>query len=570
MNSTAKVGMNSVHSMASKLYLAIGGVALLIVAVLAWNGYSLKEAALEQAGLSAARAALGSAANARMFYASEVVPKAKTKGLNIAHLFKGKEDAIPLPATLISALADADKSGNGLRLYSRHPFAFRKAEETRRDAFEEEALAWLEKNPTGEFHRLEHRDGQSVMRLAKADIMVNETCVNCHNSHPDSPKRDWKLGDMRGVLAVAIPVGAVERQIVSRFQWVAVILTVCFMLGAAIVFLVVRGIRRSLKAVVDAAEQAADNDDFSRTVPETGTRETVRVGQALNQLLQKFRSIVADTKTSSDGIAGASRALATASGQVMRSSATQSDASSSVAAAVEQASVSVSETSANAQNANEVVDKARAGIGHALAVMAETVVNVNGIAGLLHASGANVEQLNQSSQKIGGIVRVIKEIADQTNLLALNAAIEAARAGEQGRGFAVVADEVRKLAERTSQATQEIAGLIGDIQSQIGGTVIGMQQANEQTTKSLTLVGATETALRGIDQDSGEVAMNVQIIVDALKEQDAAIQQVASNIERIANMTEENSAAAASSSDTAAQLDGMANRLRDSVARFRV
>jgi methyl-accepting chemotaxis protein len=562
-------GKNNPHSLASRLFLAAGCVTLLIMAALAWNGLALKNAALEQSGLSAARAALASAANSRMFYAREIVPKATTRGLGIHHEFKDKEDAIPVPASLIGALADSDKSGNGLRLYSKYPFTFRTAAKARLDAFEEEALAWLEKNPKGEFYRIESRDGQPFMRLATADIMVNDTCVNCHNSHPDSPKRDWKVGDLRGALAVSIPVGVVEAQIVSRFQWVAAILALCFALGAVIIFLVVRSVCRSLENIADAAEHVVASDDFTRAAPETGTLETIRVGQALNHLLQKFRGIIADAKTSGDAITDASRALATASEQVTRSSATQSDASSAVATAVEEASVSVSETAANAQSTNEIVGKARAGIERALTVMSDTVTNVNGIASLIRESGTSVGLLDQSSKQIGGIVQVIKEIADQTNLLALNAAIEAARAGEQGRGFAVVADEVRKLAERTSQATQEIAGLIGEIQTQIGDTVIGMQQANEQTAKSLTLVGATETALRGIDQNSGEMAMNVQGIVDALRQQDMAIQQVASNIERIARMTEDNSAAAASSSDTAVQLDVMANRLRDSVARFR-
>jgi methyl-accepting chemotaxis protein len=338
----------------------------------------------------------------------------------------------------------------------------------------------------------------------------------------------------------------------------------------AVSFWVARGVRRPLEAVVAAVEHAVAHDDFTRGAPEEGTLETARAGQALNRLMQKFRDIIADAKRSSDGIADAARQLATASEQLTRSSAAQAEASASVAAAVEEASVSVSETASNAQSANAVVVRAREGVERALAAMQETVGNVNAIAALIHASGESVGALDRSSQKIGGIVQVIKEIADQTNLLALNAAIEAARAGEQGRGFAVVADEVRKLAERTSKATEEIAGLIRDIQGQIGGTVTGMQQANAQAEGSLTLVGGTESALRGVDADSGEVAQNVRSIADAIREQDAAVQQVAANIEKIAQMTEENSAAAAAAAQTAQQLDGLAGRLRGAVARYRV
>lgn len=212
--------------LAAKLLLSAGGIMAVIVAMLAWNGFALKDAALEQAGLAAASSALKAAEEARTFYAREIVPKAGAKGVHIRHDFQGKDDAIPVPATLIRALAESDKSGNGLRLYSRQPFSFRKGEETRLDAFEEEALGWLEKNPTGTFHRIERRDGMPVMRLAKADIMVSETCTNCHNSHPDSPKRDWKVGDVRGALAVSIPIGAMETKIVDRFGMAALLLAV--------------------------------------------------------------------------------------------------------------------------------------------------------------------------------------------------------------------------------------------------------------------------------------------------------------------------------------------------------
>ncbi|MDP2760160.1 MAG: methyl-accepting chemotaxis protein [Sideroxyarcus sp.] len=341
-------------------------------------------------------------------------------------------------------------------------------------------------------------------------------------------------------------------------------------IAVAVSVWVARSVNRPLKAVVDAAEYAVAHDDFTRGIPAGGTQETARVGQAINHLMEKFRSIIADATRSSEGITDASSALAASSSQVNKSSSAQSDAAATVAAAVEEVSVSVSETAANARSAGEIVEKSRAGIENTLAVMTETVQNVNGIAALIRESDANVGRLDDSSKKIGGIIQVIREVADQTNLLALNAAIEAARAGEQGRGFAVVADEVRKLAERTSNATTEIASLIGGIQSHVGETVSGMQQANTQVTESLELVGRTETALRRIGDDSREVASNVQNIVDAIREQDAAIHQVAANIEKIAQMAEENSVTATSNNDTAVQLDKLSGALKEAVIRFKV
>jgi len=262
--------------------------------------------------------------------------------------------------------------------------------------------------------------------------------------------------------------------------------------------------------------------------------------------------------------------LALSSNEVKENSTVQSTAAESVAAAVEQSSVSISETSSNAQAAAKLVVNARNDSKQAGEVMKNTVEKMTDVAQLIRQSGDSVLRLDVNSKKIGSIVQVIRDIAEQTNLLALNAAIEAARAGEQGRGFAVVADEVRKLADRTGASTGEIAALIKSIQDEIGGTVTSMQQANIHAAESLELVNNSSNALHTMDEEEQEVANDVQSISDALAEQDAAIRQVAVNIEQIAQMTESNHAAASKNNLTASELDDLAAQLRNLVSSYKV
>jgi len=358
----------------------------------------------------------------------------------------------------------------------------------------------------------------------------------------------------------------------SRTQLIAT-LGVCvlaILLTIVVSFRVARGISTPLQEMVKFAERFISENDFSGNVPEHGAAEVVRAGNALNHLIGKFRDIIVETKQSSDKITVAAHSLAFSSNEVKDNSLVQSTAAESVAAAVDESSVSISETSINAKAAADLVIQARQDSESAGLVMQETVDKMDGVAKLIRESSDSVQHLNESSQKIGNIVQVIKDIADQTNLLALNAAIEAARAGEQGRGFAVVADEVRKLAERTGSSTGEIASLIQSIQEEIGGTVVSMQQANEHAEVSLGFVNKSANALKKIDAHDIEVSGDVQNISDALAEQDSAIRQVAVNIEQIAKMTESNNNAATRNNQTAAELDDLASQLRNSVSVYKV
>jgi len=365
---------------------------------------------------------------------------------------------------------------------------------------------------------------------------------------------------------------AAALQQASRTQLIAVLLggLVAVLLTIVVSYWVAKSIGTPLNEMVSFTEKAIADNDFSGKVPEHGASEVVRTGKALNHLIEKFRKIILETKNSSEQITEAAHVLAISSNEVKENSIVQSSAAESVAAAVEESSVSISETANNAQAAAELVIHARKDSENAGRIMQETVVKMDDVAKLIRDSGDSVHHLDESSQKIGHIVQVIKEIADQTNLLALNAAIEAARAGEQGRGFAVVADEVRKLAERTGLATGEIAALIKAIQDDIGGTVVSMQQANMNAASSLELVNKSADALQQIDKDDVEVSNDVMSISNALAEQDAAIRQIAVNIEQIAQMTESNNNASTANNTTASELDGLALQLRNSVAVYKV
>ena len=331
-----------------------------------------------------------------------------------------------------------------------------------------------------------------------------------------------------------------------------------------------RSISGPMEAAVGEAEYAVTHNDFTRQLATDGATEVVRVAQAFNSLFQKFRQTLQETAASGAQIAAAADDLVRSSAEVDQTASHAADSTSTVAAAVEQVSVSVSETASSAHAASDLVSRSGHETEAALGVMSRAVQNIDRIALLIGQSGQQVTVLEQNSDKIGGIIQVIRDIADQTNLLALNAAIEAARAGEAGRGFAVVADEVRKLAERTAQSTGEITSLVDTIRTQIGNTVTSMQGAQEAVENNKALVGESQQALRGMGDNSNQVVNHVHSIADAIQEQDQALQQVATNVEQIAQLTEKSREVADNNSRTADQLNALAARLKEIVARFKV
>lgn len=357
----------------------------------------------------------------------------------------------------------------------------------------------------------------------------------------------------------------------QRAMFVAALLgTLAIALTLVFGMVIIRSITRPLATLQDVLVRVETSGDCSLRAGLTGRDEVGRTAAAFDRMMARIAALIGETRQSADAIAAAAQSMSAAGAQVEKGSDAQSEAASAVVASVQQTAVSISETASNARVADATAVQARADIETTLAAVRETADNVDSLAGMIDAASGDIVRLAESSRQIDGIVRTIKDIADQTNLLALNAAIEAARAGEQGRGFAVVADEVRKLAENTSAATNVISGLIGGIQGQVDAAVAHMQKANDKAGSTRTRVVASTGALDAASADTGRVTTSVRNIADAVREQDAAVQEIARRIEHIAQMTEENTAAASNAAETARHLDALAGKLRETVGWFKV
>jgi len=247
---------------------------------------------------------------------------------------------------------------------------------------------------------------------------------------------------------------------------------------------------------------------------------------------------------------------------------TQCAAAESTAAAFEQNASSIKQVAEQTRETAEISQQASGLSVRGEQAARETALEMTRIAEAMQESARMISSLSQRSKDISGIVKVIKDIAEQTNLLALNAAIEAARAGEQGRGFAVVADEVRKLAERTASATTEISGMIEAVQSEVTAAVGNLGARNEQIGQAVKLAEQVAGTLAEINEGAIRTQQHIQGITNAATEQGVASSQIAGDIGRIAQMAAQNNTVVAEAANSARYVDELAAKLRDEISRF--
>jgi methyl-accepting chemotaxis protein len=318
-----------------------------------------------------------------------------------------------------------------------------------------------------------------------------------------------------------------------------------------------------------AVAQRIAGGDLSGAV-RTAPGDTQSIMASLKRMQDNLRVPIGSVLDNTDRLAQAAQGLAGEARQLLASAEQQADRSSSMAAAIEEISTGVATMSDNAEHAHRLADRSAAHSGDGSTQVGVLADRLQTVAAEVGDAMATLEELSVHTQGIATIIGEIRGIAEQTNLLALNAAIEAARAGEQGRGFAVVADEVRKLAERTSHSTVEIVGMVSQIQARTQSAVASMRQGAGSVAEGVGQAGKARAAMDEVRDAARESVAAVADISSGLREENSAGEQLARDAETIATLAQENQQSAQGLSDTVTGLAQMAHSMREAVGRFRL
>jgi twitching motility protein PilJ len=328
---------------------------------------------------------------------------------------------------------------------------------------------------------------------------------------------------------------------------------------------------RNQNAILRLLDELADLADGDLTTTATVTEDfTGAIADSINFTIDQLRILVSQINDTAVKVSGAAQESQSTALHLAEASEHQAQEIAGASAAVNEMAVTIDQVSSNASESAGVAERSVAIANTGAEVVQNTINGMDNIREQIQETSKRIKRLGESSQEIGDIVSLINDIADQTNILALNAAIQASMAGDAGRGFAVVADEVQRLAERSSAATKQIEALVKTIQSDTNEAVISMEQTTAEVVRGARLAQDAGTALEEIEKVSQELAELIQNISNAARQQASSAGHISNTMNVIQEITSQTSSGTTATAESIGNLAGMANELRESVAGFKL
>ena len=488
--------------------------------------------------------------------------------------------AVPVVTAWESAEAKAEEGGFEFRT----PRRGARNPDNEPDAVERQVLTYFSNNPQATEHYVIDETINSVRYFRP--VRLNQSCLICHGDPAQSAtlwqRGDGKditghtmdnkrVGDLHGAFEVIRSLDSADQHIVSTLT-LSALLVLLLLMGAIMVmwWLVRRMVKQPIDAAVSGILHAQQRNDLTYRMPQQSCDELGCLARAFNTFIGSLQTLVGEVSDSSHQVASAAEELAAVTEQTNQGMYRQQAETSEAANAMEAMRGSVAEVTHHAESANASAREANEAAVSGKRVVQGTIESLDRLAGEVQKVAGVIQTLEHDSENIGAVVDVIKSIAEQTNLLALNAAIEAARAGEQGRGFAVVADEVRTLASRTQQSTQEIQQMIEKLQSGAAEAVNVMQQGRAQAEESVAKAADAGTALDAITSAVSTINEMNRRIVSAANAQGSVAGKINSNIDNINAVANETAEGARQTAEASESLATLAVGLRERVEHFRV
>nr|WP_122664097.1 methyl-accepting chemotaxis protein [Pseudomonas viridiflava] len=417
----------------------------------------------------------------------------------------------------------------------------------------------------GEYRQIEAR----VIALSRAGKVDEMARLLNAESASNSDKMNVVLARLAELNTRQLTVTnhAAAEEYSSAFNLVVGLLIIATVLTMLFAWLLTNSITRPIASALEAAETIAEGN-LTRPIKVDGTDEAGRLLAAMQKMQEKLRDTLTRISGSATQLASAAEELNAVTDESARGLSKQNNEIEQAATAVNEMTSAVEEVARNAVSTSEASKNATASAGDGRDLVQETVNAIERMSGDVQSTADLIGNLAEESRDIGKVLDVIRGLADQTNLLALNAAIEAARAGEAGRGFAVVADEVRALAHRTQQSTSEIERMIGSIQGGTEQAVSSMRNSTERAESTLNIAKGAGLALDTINTAVVEINERNLVIASAAEEQAQVAREVDRNLVNIRDLSAQSSDGAAQTSAASGELTRLAVDLNSMVSRF--